>query len=121
MRRSRGFIYLGMIVMLITGSSCVTQKQNTAESQNTQDKTSGRRIKIGFSMATLKEERWQRDRDAFLAHCKELDVDCVVTVANSDASRQENDVENLLTNGVDVLVIAPQNATQAVSMVEKAK
>jgi D-xylose transport system substrate-binding protein len=121
MRRLKGLIYLVMIVTLIAGSSCVNQKTNTADSQNTQDKTVGRRIKIGFSMATLKEERWQRDRDAFEAHCKALDVDCVVTVANSDASRQENDVENLLTNGVDVLVIAPQNATQAVSMVEKAK
>jgi D-xylose transport system substrate-binding protein len=121
MRRLKGLIYLVMIVTLIAGSSCVNQKTNTVESQNTQANTAGRRIKIGFSMATLKEERWQRDRDAFEAHCKALDVDCVVTVANSDASRQENDVENLLTNGVDVLVIAPQNATQAVSMVEKAK
>ncbi|MBK6748651.1 MAG: hypothetical protein IPG67_01195 [Acidobacteria bacterium] len=29
-----------------------------------------KKIKIGFAMATVKEERWQRDRDAFEAHCK---------------------------------------------------
>lgn len=80
-----------------------------------------KKIKIGFSMATVKEERWQRDRAAFEAHCQELNVECVITVANNDSNRQANDVDNLLTQGVNVLVIAPQDATQAASMVEKAK
>ena len=80
-----------------------------------------RKVRIGFSMATLKEERWQRDHDAFQAHCAKLGVECVITVANGDANRQANDVENLLTRGIDVLVIAPHDATQAASMVEKAK
>ncbi|MEP6789301.1 MAG: substrate-binding domain-containing protein [Acidobacteriota bacterium] len=80
-----------------------------------------KRIKIGFAMDTLKEERWQRDKDAFEAHCKALNVDCEVTVADNKADKQANDVDNLLTKGVDVLVIAPHDATQAASMVEKAK
>jgi D-xylose transport system substrate-binding protein len=80
-----------------------------------------KRIKIGFAMDTLKEERWQRDKDAFEAHCKQLNVDCVVTVADNKADKQANDVENLLTQRVDVLVIAPHDATQAASMVAKAK
>lgn len=80
-----------------------------------------KRIKIGFAMDTLKEERWQRDHDAFEAQCKKLNVDCVITVADNKADKQANDVDNLLTQGVDVLVIAPHDATQAASMVEKAK
>lgn len=80
-----------------------------------------KRIKIGFAMDTLKEERWQRDKDAFEAHCKAMNVDCVVTVADNKADKQANDVDNLLTQGVDALVIAPHDATQAASMVEKAK
>lgn len=80
-----------------------------------------KRIKIGFAMDTLKEERWQRDKDAFEARCKALNVDCVVTVADNKADKQANDVDNLLTQGVDVLVIAPHDATQAASMVDKAK
>ena len=82
---------------------------------------SSKRIKIGFAMDTLKEERWQRDHDAFEAHCKALNVECVITVADNKADKQANDVDNLLTQGVDVLVIAPHDATQAASMVDKAK
>src|SRR5215203_3889299 len=80
-----------------------------------------KKIKIGFAMATVKEERWQRDRDAFEAHCKKMNVDCVITVADNNSSRQANDVDNLLTQRVDVLVIAPQEATEAAAMVDKAK
>ena len=80
-----------------------------------------KRIKIGFAMDTLKEERWQRDHDAFKAHCEKLNVECVITVADNKADKQANDVDNLLTQGVDALVIAPHDATQAASMVDKAK
>jgi D-xylose transport system substrate-binding protein len=45
----------------------------------------------------------------------------VITVADNNPDRQANDVDNLLTQGVDALVIAPQDATQAASMVDKAK
>jgi D-xylose transport system substrate-binding protein len=83
--------------------------------------TKEKRIKIGFAMDTLKEERWQRDHDAFKAHCVKLNVDCVITVADGKADKQANDVDNLLTQGVDVLVVAPHDATQAASMVDKAK
>jgi D-xylose transport system substrate-binding protein len=80
-----------------------------------------KKIRIGFAMATVKEERWQRDRLAFEAQCKKLNVECVITVADNSADRQANDVDNLLTQKVDVLVIAPHDATQAASMVDKAK
>jgi len=86
-----------------------------------QNQSGPKKTKIGFAMDTLKEERWVRDHDAFEAACKKLNVDCVITVADNKADKQANDVDNLLTQGVDVLVIAPHDATQAASMVEKAK
>ncbi len=105
-------------------ASCVQERktttENTAQGGNTATRTSGS-VKIGFAMATLKEERWVRDKDAFEAHCKQMNVECVITVADGNANKQANDVDNLLTQGIDVLVIAPQDATQAASMVEKAK
>jgi D-xylose transport system substrate-binding protein len=89
--------------------------------QNGKAANPGGKIRIGFSMATTKEERWQRDKEAFEAHCKKMEVECVVSVADNKADKQANDVDNLLTQGIDVLVIAPQDATQAASMVDKAK
>ena len=112
--RLLGLILLSAILAGCTGGSGTSQGPSASSAPSDPN----RKIRIGFSMATLKEERWQRDHDAFQAHCLKLDIECVITVANGDANRQANDVENLLTRGIDVLVIAPHDATQAASMVE---
>jgi len=106
--------------VLLLGCTGPQQQTNTNSTANSASPV-GKRLKIGFAMDTLKEERWVRDRDAFEAHCKKMDVDCVITVADNKADKQANDVDNLLTQGVDALVIAPHDATQAASMVDKAK
>lgn len=79
------------------------------------------KVFIGFAMDTLKEERWTRDKLHFEERCKELGVQCEITVANNSPETQANQVDNLLTKGIDVLVIVPNNGRQAASMVEKAK
>lgn len=111
---------LFLLAAAIFAISCTGPVQNNSSSP-TNRADGSKRLKIGFAMDTLKEERWVRDRDAFEAHCKKMDVECVITVADNRAEKQANDVDNLLTQGVDALVIAPNNATQAASMVEKAK
>lgn len=111
-----------LLVCLLLAAGCVQNRTTEGNATQTGGTTGANgKTKIGFSMATLKEERWVRDRDAFEAHCKQVNVECVITVADGKASKQANDVDNLLTQGIDVLVIAPQDATQAASMVEKAK
>jgi len=127
MRRVKNLFYLGLVFVLFSLAACVNAPQGDGNSNtggrtsSTTNKDPNRRLKIGFAMDTVKEERWQRDRAAFEAHCKQVNVDCVITVANNDAGRQANDVENLLTQNIDALVIAPHDATQAASMVDKAK
>ena len=79
---------------------------------------------IGLSLDTLKEERWQRDRDTFIAEAKKLGATVIVQSANSDDTRQVRDVESLLSRKVDVLVIVPHNGaamTRAVKSANEAK
>jgi D-xylose transport system substrate-binding protein len=116
----RVLLLLSLLTMTFACAGPQTQ-QGSAPQNGSSTSDPNRKIKIGFAMATVREERWQRDRDAFEAHCKELNVECVITVADNNSSRQANDVDNLLTQKVDVLVIAPQEATEAAAMVEKAK
>jgi D-xylose transport system substrate-binding protein len=78
-------------------------------------------VRIGLSMDTLKEERWQRDRDLFVARAKELGAEVLVQSANGDDKAQVQQSENLLTQGVDVLVVIPHNGEVAATIVESAK
>jgi len=69
-------------------------------------------------MDTLKEERWQRDRDLFVERAKELGADVLVQSADGDDKVQTQQAENLLTQGVNVLVVIPHNGEVAASIVE---
>lgn len=64
---------------------------------------------IGLSLDTLKEERWQNDRDMFVRRATELGAEVRVQAANSSDVQQMEDVRSLLTLGIDVLVIVPHD------------
>src|SRR2546423_161471 len=81
---------------------------------------SGGPVRIGFSMDTLKEERWQRDKALVEQRCKEVGAACEVLVADGSDATQVNQAESFLTKGVDVLIVAPHNGQVAASIVEAA-
>jgi len=78
-------------------------------------------LRIGFSMDSLQLERWQRDRDAFVQRAQELGAEVLVQSADGSDAVQVRQAENLLTQGVDVLVVVPHNGEVAASIVENAK
>ncbi|HKF45285.1 MAG TPA: D-xylose ABC transporter substrate-binding protein [Thermoanaerobaculia bacterium] len=80
----------------------------------------GKKIRIGFSMDTLKEERWHRDRDLLVQRAKELGAEVLVQAANGNDALQNSQAENMLTQGVDVLLVAPHNGKTAAVIVEAA-
>lgn len=75
---------------------------------------------IGMSMDTLKEERWQKDRDIFSAKVKEMGGEVKVLAANGDDATQMSQAEQLISQGVDVLVVIPHNAEATAPIVDKA-
>jgi D-xylose transport system substrate-binding protein len=83
-------------------------------------KTDTRQILIGFSMDTLKEERFQRDRDIFVGRARELGAQVMVQSANSDDARQVSEVQSLISQKVNALVILPHNGAAMAKAVELA-
>ena len=88
--------------------------------QPAQKASGGKKIRIGFSMDTLKEERWHRDRDLLVQRAKELGAEVLVQAANGNDALQNSQAENMLTQGVDVLLVAPHNGKTAAVIVEAA-
>lgn len=72
-------------------------------------------------MGTLQEERWQRDRDVFVARAKELGADVLVVNANNDHADQVKQVKFLIDQGIDILVIIPHDAEKGVELAQMAK
>ena len=99
------------VMVVVFASACVEAPSDKS------NKNSGR-IRIGLSMDKLKEERWQHDRDLFVERAKELGADVLVQAADGDDKVQTQQAENLLTQGVNVLVVIPHNGEIAASIVE---
>ncbi|WP_028992096.1 sugar ABC transporter substrate-binding protein [Thermoanaerobacter thermocopriae] len=80
------------------------------------------KIKIGFSLGTLKEERWIKDRDIVMAKLREFGAEVLVQNANNDDQDQLKQVKYLLDQKIDVLIIVPndlEKASYAVSLAQK--
>ncbi len=107
-------LVLGVIVLV----SCVKAPQETATTGTAPQH--GGPVRIGFSMDTLKEERWQRDKRLVEQRAKEVGAALDIQVANGDDAVQTKQADNMLTKGVDVLIVAPHNGEIAASIVEAA-
>ena len=92
----------------------------SGESTTASNKTKSGKVRIGFLLDALLQERWQKDRDIFMAKAEELGAEVLLQTADADDDRQIKQAESLLLQGVDVLVLVPHNAEVAGIIVEKA-
>lgn len=111
-----------IVIMLgfITIKSLVVKKHIINGKQSAEEIV-GSNIKIGFSLGTLKEERWIKDRDILMAKVKELGADILVQNANNNDNDQLKQVRYLLDQGIDILIIVPNDLRKASYAVELAK
>ncbi len=78
-------------------------------------------VRVGFSLGTLKEERWLRDRDIVMAKVQEMGGEIIVLNANNSDRDQLEQVRYLLAQDIDVLIIVPNDRDKAAAAVELAK
>ncbi|AXE99376.1 D-xylose ABC transporter substrate-binding protein [Paraburkholderia hospita] len=75
---------------------------------------------IGFCIDDLRVERWSRDRDYFVAAATKLGAKVSVQSADASEARQISQIENLISRGVDVIVIVPFNSKTLGNVVAEA-
>jgi ribose transport system substrate-binding protein len=78
-------------------------------------------LKFGFSQVTLQSPFYVQLRDGAIAAAKAGGDELVFLDANGDVSKQNNDIQDLITQGVDVLIINPVNAEAIEPSLEAAK
>lgn len=75
---------------------------------------------IGASLPTQRDERWVRDRGEMEAYVKGKPVILKIENAEYDAALQASQVEKLISEGIDVLILAAIDVETAAEMVDKA-
>lgn len=128
MRNLRVWLSLSLLALLL-GAACVSggNENGGSPTNGGAGTTAARRkkgpndpVKLGLTMDTLKEERWQRDQQLIKQHAQEVGAELIVAVADGDDKVQINQAENQLTQQVDALIVIPHNGEIAAQIVEAA-
>lgn len=77
-------------------------------------------VKIGLSFGSFALERWPREQSIMTDKANELGAQVISQVANNDPKLQNDQIENMVLQGVDVLIIVAEDANSAVTAVEQA-
>jgi D-xylose transport system substrate-binding protein len=75
-------------------------------------------IKIGISLPTQREERWVLDKEAFEKAAAAAGIEITLQIADNDAGRQQTQCENMISLGVNALIVAPHDEEAAKNIVE---
>mgnify|MGYP002590072034 CR=1 FL=1 len=114
-------IALALALILVLGlAACASNpdaKNDTTPAQNTpkaeapaENGTSDAPVvhKIGVSIPTLQEERWQNDFNYFTEEADKMDnVEIILQVADLDAEKQNTQIESMIAQGVEAIIVCP--------------
>jgi putative multiple sugar transport system substrate-binding protein len=116
--RKFGVVALGAAALLALGA-CAGEGAGggggaTGDSEAPEDVT------VGVSMPTQTSERWIADGDAVQAGLEELGYQVDLQFANDDIPTQSQQIDQMITNGADVLIIAAIDGTALGSQLDAA-
>jgi D-xylose transport system substrate-binding protein len=104
-------ISLVMIVSLL--AACAPQAVAPGAS-------SGEKIKVGLSFSDFATERWKNEADLMTKLLNDKGYDVIVQEANHDVKLQNDQIDNMVSQGVKGLIVIAEDGDAAVTAVDKA-
>ncbi len=100
-------ILAGLLVTAMVASMTACGSDPTANNNSSSDKNSDSgKKKVGISMPTKSLERWNRDGSYLEEQFKKEGYDVEITYSDNDTDQQVNDIQNMISDNVDILVVA---------------
>lgn len=107
----------GMAAAMVLSMGAVASASEDVEVV-TPDKTR-EELTVGVSFKTLQEERWVMELGVIEEVCEENGVNFIYQVSENDAQKQVGQVENMVEQGIDILIVQT-NEKEALSNALKA-
>lgn len=111
---------LSMTACTTSSSSSDSSDSGSAAGETTGETKDISEIVVGLSIGNTTEERWNRELTMFDKYAEEKGFTLNTQIANNDANKQVSQCENLLNQGVDVLIVQSLDAEGAAPIVESA-
>lgn len=126
-KKSRIVVLLVIALMVTSLAACGTSKpatETTKSSETTNSaevtKPADKKIVVGMTLYSLKNEFTVRLSNAAKKKAEELGVELKIYDGNYDPNTQINQVETMISDGVDAIILNPQDAKACAVAVDKA-
>ncbi|KAA9373154.1 sugar ABC transporter substrate-binding protein [Microbispora cellulosiformans] len=114
MRKFTGALVAGLLLLLAAACG------NSADSGDGGNTTAGGKGTVGIAMPTKSSERWVKDGDNMVQQFKSLGYDTDLQYAEDVVETQVSQVENMITKGVKVLVVAAVDGAALTDVLQQA-
>ena len=94
------------LAMSLSLAACGGDSSSAASGSGSGSVASDGAQKVGIAMPTQSLERWNRDGSYLDEQFKAAGYETIVTYSDNDTNRQVSDIQNMIAEGVDLLVVA---------------
>ena len=122
-RRLLAALMCATVVLSMSACTTGSETDDAASSDGAEASKETKDIKdivVGLSIGNTTEERWNREIEMFQEYADEKGFTLNVQNANNDANKQVSQCENLINQGVDVMIVQSLDAEAASPIVESA-
>ncbi|MEU5995820.1 multiple monosaccharide ABC transporter substrate-binding protein [Spirillospora sp. NPDC047418] len=117
--KRRKFVSLALGLGLAFGMTACGSTQKTADKEKAEKKPAAGAL-IGVTMPTRSSERWIHDGDNLKKQLEQLGYKVDLQYAENDIPTQANQIDNQITKGARLLVIASIDGTALTTQLQKA-
>jgi len=119
MKKGLLFKFFSLMIAILLLGACSMDEGKEKNSGNEGGKDSEKK-KIGLSISTLNNPFFVTLKEGAEAKAKELGVDLTTVDAQDDPAKQVSDIEDLIQQGVDLVLVNPADSSAVVSAIEAA-
>ncbi|CAG0936655.1 Multiple sugar-binding periplasmic protein SbpA [Thermoflexales bacterium] len=103
------------------GATPTTAPVQPSGQATTAPQPAGEKLGVGIVLPTKDEPRWLQDEARFKEALTKAGYEVEILFSQGDSGKEKANVESLITKGVKVLIICPQDGTAAAAAAEAAK
>lgn len=122
--RNKGVVALlalfASMILAACGTTAPTASPTAAPASPTEAPTASQ-LAVGIVLPTRDEPRWIQDETRFKDALSQAGYQVEILFSQGDSAREKANVESLITKGVKVLIICPQDGTAAAAAADAAR
>src|SRR5512138_3891062 len=113
-------VWYSLMALLVIAATVLSACAPKAAAPTTAPEA-GQKLAVGIVLPTKDEPRWIQDETRFKDALTKAGYDAEILFSQGDSAKEKANVETLLSKGIKVLIITPQDGKAAAAAAEEAK